>query len=791
VFTLMDQILLRMLPIHEPERLVQFDEQGPRFGSSRGDKASSYPMYRDLRDRSEVFDGIIGRYATSLALGYKGQTERASAELVSGNYFDVLGVKPRLGRTIAPEDDRKPGAHPVAVLSFAYWQRKFGGDANILNNTVLVNGHPMTIIGVTQPGFQGIAVGRASDLFLPIAMKTQATPTWDSLENRRDAWLQVFGRLKPGVSFEAAQASLAPLYKQILNAEVDTLPADKPELRERFLKEKKLVVGSAGKGISNLRQQFEKPLSVLMGMVGLVLLIACANVANLLTARAAARQKEIAIRVSLGASRWQIVKQLLVESTVLSVIGGMLALLVAVWTADILMSFLPFEEGPKPLSTTPDARVLAFNFATSILAAFLFGLVPAIQAARHAIADTLKAEANNISGGSAQVRFRKGLVVAQISLSLLLLIGAGLFARSLYNLRDMHPGFAVENLMTFSIDPSLNGYKGERGVNFFERSLQSLKAVPGVRLVSAADIALMTGDRSIYTLIVEGYTSKDREDMNSDLTHIAPSYFETLGVPLVAGREFTAADRLGSTPVCIINETLAKRFFPGQNALGRRLAWGRPKVFREVVGIVKDQRTETLRQAARRYVYAPMLQDDNPTGANVYIRTALSPATVAMSLRRQMQSLDSNVPLNDMKTMEVQVSESLFVERLVASLSAFFGLLATLLAAIGLYGVMAYTVARRTREIGIRVALGAERSGVIGLVMREVVMLAAIGIAIGLPIAVALSQYVRSQLFGLEANDPLTIGIATSVMAAVALAAGYIPAERAARVNPIIALRYE
>jgi predicted permease len=791
IFTLMDQVLLRLLPIREPESIVQLHETGPRRGMSVGDKMSSFPMYRDIRDGNAVFDGVVARYGTSAAFGYRGQTERVNTEIVSGNYFNVLGIQSRLGRLLTPEDDLKPGAHPVVVLTHGFWQRKFAGDENIADTVVQINGHPMTVIGVTQPAYRSLEVGSATDILLPVMMKAQATPTWNELENRRTLWLSLFARLKPGMEPQRAAAGLEALYKQILNAEIETLPADDPRLRERFLTEKKLIVEPAARGLSHLRESAGAPLYVLMGMVGLVLLIACANVANLLTARAASRQKEIAIRVSLGASRWQVARQLLVESSILAFLGGCFGLLVSVWAGDLLLSFLPLQDAPRAFSTTPDARVLIFNFVISGIAALVFGLIPAIQAANHAIAATLKAEAGSLSAGSGQVRLRKTLVVAQISLSLLLLIGAGLFARSLYNLRSLHPGFAADNLLTFSVEPSLSGYHRERAVDFIGRTMEQLELIPGISLASATDVAMMTGDRNMYTVVVEGYTPKEGEDMNPDVNHIGPEFLSTTGIPLLAGREFTARDRLGAPLVCMINETMAKTYFPGENPIGRRIGFGVEKKMREIVGIVKDQKSHGLRAKPRRFVYAPLLQDENPSGVTFYARTALEPNSVAQSIRSQMQQIDSNVPVNNLKSMEVQVSESLFAERLIATLSAGFGLLATLLAAIGLYGVMAYSVARRTREIGIRVALGAERSGVIGLVMREVALLAAIGIAVGLPLALALSRYIRSQLFGLDATDPITLAVATFIMTAVALIAGYIPAERAARVDPIVALRYE
>jgi predicted permease len=792
IFTLMDQILLRMLPVSEPEQLVQLDQKGPNQGSIHGERMFSYPMYKDFRDRGDVFSGVLARFSTDVSMTYKQQTERVRAEVVTGNYFDVLGVRPAIGRLISPDDDRTPNAHPVAVLSHSLWQMKFGGSKEILNDKLLINGHPLVVIGVAAPGFNGVHVGARSDIFAPVMMKAHMTPTWNELENRRVMWLNIFARLKPGVSEEQAKAASQVLYRQVLeSAELPTIREPSARFRKVFL-EKDLSILPGSRGTSSLRRDAEKPLLVLTAMVGLVLLIACANVANLLTARAAARQREIAVRLSLGASRGHIVRQLLVESVTLAFVGGLLGLLVAAWTGDLLLSFLPLDGGRNALSTSPDVRVLAYNFGLSILAALLFGLVPAFQATRPALATVLKDEVGNLSSASGQVRFRKGLVVAQIALSLLLLIGAGLFTRSLYNLRELDPGFATENLMTFTIDPSLVGYQKERARSLFERVQHALASLPGVKAASMATTAALTGSRNMSTVRIDGYHAKEGEDMNPDVNAVGPGYFTTMRIPLLLGREFTAADRFGAPKVAIINESMARKYFSQGGAIGRKIGFGsRRPVDMEIVGIVKDQKANNLREEIPRFVYVPAMQDENPSQITYYVRTAISSDQIGGTLRREVQRIEGNMPVTELKSMEVQVSESLFVERIVAMLSGFFGLLATVLAAIGLYGVMAYTVARRTREIGVRMALGAERKAVLWLVLKEVALLAVIGVMIGLPTAVGLGRYVESQLFGLQPTDGLTLSIATGTLLCVAFLAGYIPAERATRIDPMVALRYE
>jgi predicted permease len=794
IFTLVDQVLLRLLPVKNPEQLVLLWGRGPHYGSNNGRHKLSYPMYEDFRDHNQVFSGVFCTWDNQFSVAADGRTERVDGELVSGTFFQVLGVQAALGRVFTPDDDKSRGGEPYAVISHRYWLSRFAGNRDVIGRKIIVNGYPLTIVGVSQAGFDGTDPGTSPAIRVPVMMKAEMDPVGAGFSynftSRRGRWVNVYGRMKPGVTVQQVKAQLQPYFHQMLEMEVreKELSGTPAEVRAAFLTMWMEPI-EAGKGDSNLRRQFSSALLVLMAIVGLVLLIACANVANLLIARATARQKEIAVRLALGASRGRIVGQLLVESLLLAGAGGIAGLILAVWMDQALLAFLPKGDSPLTLSTVPDWRILAFTLAVSLLTGVIFGLIPALQATRPQLARTLKDQVGSIAGGTA-VALRKTLVAAQVMLSLLLLIGAGLFVRSLKNLKSVDPGFHTSNLIEFSVDPTRNAYKPERSLDFYRQLRENLDAIPGVESSAFCVIPVLAGNEWDNSMEVEGYQHKPTETPDPHMQFATPDFFKTMQIPLLNGRDFRMTDARGAPKVAIVNEQFARRYFPRGDAVGRHISQG-PKLDTEIIAVVRNTKYESMRDEIPEEVYLPIQQVNFVIGVMAYVRTSRQPEQAFSSVRQTVNQLDPNLPVSDMKTLEAQQEESLITERLVATLSSAFGVLATLLAAIGLYGVMAYMVAQRTREIGVRMALGAASSDVVWLVMKEVLLLAGIGIAVGLPAAYGLTRFAKSQLYGIQPNDVFTVAIATAAIAIVAIGSGYIPARRATLVDPMRALRWE
>jgi predicted permease len=793
IFSLFDQVLLRLLPVRDPDSLVMVASRGSHSGNNRGANAISYPMFEDYRERNQVFDGVACRFGTEVNLGWGDATERTTAELVSGNYFELLGVGAAAGRTFTMADETAPGANPLVILDHEFWVHRFAADPAILGQAVRVNDHPMTVVGVAAPDFHGVTLGFRPNLYIPVTMKAVATPSWDDFEDRRSRWLHVYARLRPGVEREQAEASIGTLYQQIIQDEVKEpfFAQVSPYQLEQFLASNAVVLPGA-QGFSFVRQALEVPLRILAALVGLVLLIACVNVSNLLVARAAAREREISIRLGLGAGRGRIVRQLLVESFVLAGMGAALGLVVSYWTMRALRLLAPDQQVRLAISPGIDLRVLGFSLVAAALAAILFGLLPALQVSRPDLVGALKEQAGSIAGGRG--RLRRTLVVVQVAMSLLLLMGSGLFLRSLRNLRTVDPGFESTNLIRFKIDPMLSGRDVEGAKAFYRELQERLESVPGVESAGLAVVAIMEGDEWDSTVRVEGYRSQDGEDMNPHFNSVSPGYFRTLGIPILAGQDFD--HRLG-TPArkaVIVNQTFARRYFGDQSPLGYHIGWDSgpeapPDL--EIIGVVEDAKYEGLDEEIPRQIFVAYPQNDWASEMTAYVRSTLPSERVFEAVRAEVRSLDPRIPLFEMNTMEDQLDRSLAIQKLVAFLSSAFGALATVLALVGLYGVTAYGVARRSREIGIRMALGAGSSRVMRTVLYEVLALAAVGVAIALPLTWWLTKLVQSQLFGVEPRDPLSFALAIGALLAVAVLAGVLPARRASRVDPSVVLRYE
>jgi predicted permease len=810
LFSLVDAVLLKMLPVKRPNELVLFNWlSGPR-GMQRGingnvqtDPATgmrtstsfSYLTFERFRDQNETLSDVFA-FATlyQLNVNVDDQPEIARGQLVSGGYYSALGVPAIMGRTIAADDD-KASAAPVAVITHRYWQRRFEKDPEIVGKTLIVNNVPVTIIGVTPPEFSGtLQVGESPDLSIPFSMQPQLSPSESDLTKPWLWWVQIIGRLNSGVTAEQASASFESILQQSAQegwtaalarfpsqgeAQI-TGPRDVPRLR----------VASGSQGLTELRRAYSQPLTILMVIVGLVLLIACANVANLLLARGATRQKEIAVRLAIGASRWRIVRQLLTESLLLAILGGAVGVLFAYWGKDLLLILRPWGGAELALDLKLDLRLLGFTIAVSLATGLLFGLAPALRATRVDLTPALKDNARSVTGSRSFLT--KSLIIAQVAMSLVLLVGAGLFVRTLRNLQSVDVGFNRENLLLFNVEPALNGYNNAQIAQLYGRMTERLEAVPGVSSATVSLIPLLAGRGRTSSISVQGHTSQSGDEDDAKVNTVGARFFETMEMPILVGRSLSARDDENAPKVAVINQMMARKYFAGEVPLGRRFGFGGPETSEqiEIVGVARDAKYTGMRAEIEPTVYLPYPQSI-PRWATFIVRTNGNPTTMAASIREAVHEVDSNLPLFDVKTQSQQADESLAEERLFARLSSFFGLLALLLACIGLYGVMSYGVARRTNEIGIRMALGATAPRVTRMVMRETMLVVLIGVVIGLGAAVATTRLIAAMLFGLAPTDLTTISFAVILMIAVAALAGYLPARRASKVDPMIALRYE
>jgi predicted permease len=804
IFTLVDQVLLRSLPVRDPGELVQLTFEGSHYGEDWGDNTEvSYPTYAAMRDGSPSLSGTFCRFGYAFQVAESVQPERVNGELVSGTYFPVLGVRAAAGRLFTEEDDRAPGGHAVAVLSHSFWATRFGADPSAVGRSMTVNGRPYTIVGVTAPGFEGVELGRPTDVFVPMMMKAQITPGWNGLDKRLSRWVRVFGRLRPGVTREQAQAALAPLFRAQVQLDLADPDFDgaAATVRRQYA-ENRLTLLPAGQGRSSFRRSMTAPLWVLMGIAAGVLLIAAANVANLLLARGAARGREMAVRVALGATRGRLMRQLLVESLMLSLAGGLVGLALGAAGAPLVLRYLASPETPYPVSAAPDLRILVFALAVSTLAGVIFGLAPALQSTRPEVAPTLKDTATSVAGGRS-ARLRKALVASQVAVSLLLLIGAGLFVRTLDNLLAVDVGFDTRAFVSFTVDPSLNGYTPAEGKQLAMALLERLGHAPGIAAAGLASQRLLDGSQRTTDITVEGYRPAPDEDMEQNWNTVSPGYFHAMGIPVLSGREFEARDVASAREgpaggplfrTVVVNERFAKRYFPGQDPIGRHIGFGvnpgSPTPL-EIVGVVRDSKYTDVRDETQRQLFFAYLEESNPRSFTVYVRTSRPPEAAFATIRQVVRELAPSLPVAATRTLARQVDRSLGRERLVAAMSTVFGGLATLLAVVGLYGVMAYTVARRTREIGVRMALGARQADVRWMVIRETLAVTAAGIAIALPAAWWMGRLVASQLYGVRATDPPTVAAAVALLGGVSLLAALVPSRRAARVDPMAVLRYE
>lgn len=797
IYSLFDQMLLRPLPVSRPLELVNLTAPGPKPGSQSCNQAGdcdetfSYPMFRDLERGQTTLAGLAAHRSFGASLAIRGEPITGDGMMVSGSYFPTLGLAPALGRLLGPADDQTIGAHSVAVLSYSYWQSHFGSDRSVIGQTLAINGQNFEIVGVAPEGFQGTTFGTRPRVFVPISMRGALSTFPPGFENRQSYWVYVFGRLKPGTTLEQAGTSLNALYRPIINDVEAALQQGMSDQTMARFKSKEIGVLQGKQGQSQAHREARTPLYMLLGVTGVVLLIACANIANLLLARGAGRATEMGVRLALGAGRRQLVVQLLTEAVILALMGGAASLLVARWTLDGISAMLP-PDASDSMQFALQPSVLLFAGLLSLGTGLLFGLFPALHSTRTDLITSIRAGAGQILGHRGAARFRAALVTVQIALATGLLISAGLFLKSLMNVSRVDLGVEVDHVVTFGLSPQRSGYDSTRANLLYERVEEALATLPSVNGVTTSMVPLIAGSNWGNDVNVQGFPTGPDVDNNSRFNAVGAGYFAMLGVPILSGREFTTSDRLGSAPVAIVNETFAKKFNLGKDAVGKFMATGGSDSLNiEIIGLVQDAKYSSVKDEIPPLYFTPWRQDGNVGSISFYVRTGLPPEQLLRAIPTLIKSIDPGLPVEDLKTMPQQIRENVFLDRMISILSAAFAALATLLAGVGLYGVLAYTVAQRTREIGVRMALGADARQVRRLVLRQVVTMLAIGGTVGVGAALGLGRAARSLLYQLEGHDPVVFVLSLVVLALVALGAGYLPARRASRVDPIQALRYE
>jgi predicted permease len=794
IFSILHQVLLEALPVAEPSGLVNLSSPGPKQGESwsgqMGDNSYvfSYPMFKDLERQQSVFSGIAAHLNFRGNLSYGGHTEAVDSIGVSGSYFPLLGLRPALGRLFVPADDDVVGEPHAVVLSYDYWQKRFGGDPGILNQTIVLNGQPVAVVGVAPIGFKGTTVGHERQIFAPMTMMHEMLSDFHSFRDRKLYLIYLFARLKPGVGMAEAAATITAQYQNILK-EVDASLQTMSETTLARFKAKPIKLEPGSRGQSDLPNDAAVPLVFLAGITMFVLLIACSNIANLLLARATSRAGEIAVRLSLGATRRQLVIQLLSESCLLAVLGGLAGIVVAKWTLGLIASFIP--QNDTLLHYELNTPVLLYMAALTLGTGVLFGLFPALQTTKPDLQSTLKGQSGQHGASSVTGRLRTILTTAQIALSMALLILAGLFVQSLRNVAHEDLGLTTDHVITFRVSPGLNGYSNQRTLDLFQRIEDSVGALPGVSGVTDSAWAIFAGNNVGNTIKVQGFQNDPDTNSNAGYTMIGTDYFRTLGIPLIAGREFTAADSLKSPKVVIVNEQFIKKFNLGKDALGKRIGPKNTEPDTEIVGVVRDAKFSDVKEPARPMFFLPYRQNEELTGITFYIRTSLGTNPLLRAIPPLIERLDGNVPVQDLWTFPEQVDQDITGDRMVSMLSALFAAIATLLAAVGLYATLAYVIAQRTKEIGIRIALGAAPATIHTMVFKYVGSMTLIGGIIGLAAALGAGRFAQSLLFQLNGHDPVVLSIAGALLLAIAFVAGYIPAYRAARIDPIKALRYD